>query len=158
MRSPLLLADEPSTALDVTIQAQILELLATLCEESQTTVILVTHDLGVVAGTCNRVNVMYAGRIVESGNTDDIFYSPRMPYTSGLLDSLTPVWGKRTQLLPTIEGQPPDLIDPLPECRFRPRCKYRQPICERSEPLLTPRDDAHHLARCWATEETGWLK
>ncbi|MGH2489605.1 MAG: ABC transporter ATP-binding protein, partial [Candidatus Limnocylindria bacterium] len=122
----LLLADEPTTALDVTIQAQILDLIRSLSEEFGTAVILITHDLGIAAGMCHRVNVMYAGRIVETGVVDDVFEHARHPYAWGLLDSLPRLTESRTTRLRTIEGLPPDLIDPKPECRFSPRCLYAQ--------------------------------
>jgi oligopeptide transport system ATP-binding protein len=154
----LLLADEPTTALDVTIQAQILDLIRSLSEEFGTAVILITHDLGIAAGMCNRVNVMYAGRIVETADVDDIFERPRMPYTWGLMDSLPRLDEERGARLRTIEGLPPDLIDPADACRFAPRCSYVREQCTEHEPQLTPRDQPRHLARCWGTEPGGWLK
>jgi oligopeptide transport system ATP-binding protein len=153
----LLLADEPTTALDVTIQAQILELIRSLSEEFGTAVILITHDLGIAAGMCHRVNVMYAGRIVETGLVDDIFEHPQMPYAWGLLGSLPRIDEERGTRLRTIEGMPPDLINPGGECRFSPRCAYARDKCREAEPELSPRAEAGHLARCWATEPGGWL-
>jgi oligopeptide transport system ATP-binding protein len=155
----LLIADEPTTALDVTIQAQLMELLRSLSTEFRTAVILITHDLGLAAGMCQRVSVMYAGRIVESGAVDDIFERPQMPYTAALLDSrarLDSVPGGR---LRTIEGVPPDLVDPAPECRFAPRCPYRREPCIEREPAMTPRPSTGdgHAARCWGTEPGGWI-
>ncbi len=154
----LLLADEPTTALDVTIQAQILELIRSLSEEFETAVILITHDLGIAAGMCNRVNVMYAGRIVETGEVDVIFENPRMPYAWGLLDSLPRLDEQKGARLRTIEGLPPDLIDPGPECRFSPRCRYVRDICREQEPELSPREEEGHLARCHGTEPGGWIQ
>jgi oligopeptide transport system ATP-binding protein len=154
----LLLADEPTTALDVTIQAQILELIRSLSEEFGTAVILITHDLGIAAGMCHRVNVMYAGRIVETGTVDDLFEKPRMPYSWGLLDSLPRLDEQRGSRLRTIEGLPPDLISPADDCRFAPRCPYVRGVCREREPELNPREEAGHLARCWGTEPGGWIQ
>jgi oligopeptide transport system ATP-binding protein len=155
----LLIADEPTTALDVTIQAQIMELLRSLSVEFRTAVILITHDLGLAAGMCQRVSVMYAGRIVESGAVDDIFERPRMPYTAALLDSRARLDTEPGGRLRTIEGVPPDLLDPAPECRFAPRCPHRREPCTVREPALTPRPSAGegHAARCWGTEPGGWI-
>ena len=121
----LILADEPTTALDVTIQAQILELIQTLSDEFGTAVLMITHDLGIAAGMCDRVNVMYAGRIVETGTVDELFEQPRMPYSWGLLDSLPRIDDVRGDKLRTIEGMPPVLISPPDACRFSPRCPLR---------------------------------
>ena len=154
----LLLADEPTTALDVTIQAQILDLIRSLSAEFGTAVILITHDLGIAAGMCNRINVMYAGRIVETGKVDDIFEQPKMPYSWGLLNSLPRLDEKKGDRLRTIEGLPPDLINPGAECRFSPRCKYVHDICRAQEPELSPREGEAHLARCFGTEPAGWIK
>ena len=153
----LLLADEPTTALDVTIQAQILELIRSLSDEFGTAVILITHDLGIAAGMCHRINVMYAGRIVETGLVDDVFEHSRHPYAWGLLDSLPRLDEQKGARLRTIEGMPPDLLDPGPECRFSPRCKYAHDQCRAEEPELSPRDGEGHLARCFATEAGGWV-
>jgi len=153
----LLLADEPTTALDVTIQAQILELIRRLSEEFGTAVILITHDLGIAAGMCDRINVMYAGRIVETGRVDEIFERPRMPYSWGLLDSLPRLNEETSGKLRTIEGLPPDLIDPGAECRFSPRCPYVRERCRVEEPDLTPREGDRHQARCFGTETGGWI-
>jgi oligopeptide transport system ATP-binding protein len=153
----LILADEPTTALDVTIQAQILELIQRLSVEFHTAVLLITHDLGIAAGMCDRVNVMYAGRIVETGTVDTLFEDPLMPYAWGLLDSLPRIDDVRGERLRTIEGLPPVLIRPEDACRFNPRCVYARDICRSSEPGLTARDEAGHLARCWATEPGGWI-
>ncbi len=153
----LLIADEPTTALDVTIQAQILDLIGRLREQLGMAVILITHDLGVAAGTCDRINVMYAGRIVESGPVDDMFEHPRMPYTHGLLESMPRLDHAVGTLLHTIEGAPPDLIESADRCRFAPRCQYRREVCVESEPALSPRGSGH-LARCWGTESGGWVQ
>jgi oligopeptide transport system ATP-binding protein len=153
----LILADEPTTALDVTIQAQILELIQKLSQEFGTAVLLITHDLGIAAGMCDRVNVMYAGRIVETGSVDELFEEPRMPYAWGLLDSLPRIDDVRGDRLRTIEGMPPILISPADACRFNPRCVYARDICRSKEPALTSRGGTGHQARCWATEQEGWI-
>ncbi|MFL5689360.1 MAG: ABC transporter ATP-binding protein, partial [Chloroflexota bacterium] len=153
----LILADEPTTALDVTIQAQILELIQRLSSEFGTAVLLITHDLGIAAGMCDRVNVMYAGRIVETGTVDTLFENPRMPYAWGLLDSLPRIDDVRGDRLRTIEGLPPLLIAPPKACRFGPRCPYIRDVCRQAEPDLTPREGEDHLARCFATEPDGWI-
>jgi len=155
----LLIADEPTTALDVTVQAQIMELLRSLSREFRTAIILITHDLGIAAGMCQRVSVMYAGRIVETGLVDDIFERPRMPYTRALLDSRPRVDLEPGGRLPTIEGFPPDLVDPDPACRFAPRCAHRREVCLEREPGMTPRPfhGEGHAARCWGTEPGGWI-
>ena len=154
----LILADEPTTALDVTIQAQILELIQRLSDEFHTAVLLITHDLGIAAGMCDRVNVMYAGRIVETGTVDELFENPQMPYAWGLLDSLPRLDDVRGDRLRTIEGLPPLLIDPHDACRFEPRCRFSRDICRQDEPELTPRGETRHQARCWATEPDGWIQ
>ena len=125
----MLIADEPTTALDVTIQAQILEVLKGLRSEADTGIILVTHDLGVVADIADRIAVMYAGRIVEQGTTDEIFYNPQHPYTWGLLGSITRVDRPRPDRLPSISGLPPSLIHPPQGCHFRPRCPHAHDAC-----------------------------
>jgi oligopeptide/dipeptide ABC transporter ATP-binding protein len=153
----LLIADEPTTALDVTIQAQILELIGELSQEYHTAVLMITHDLGIAAGMCDRVNVMYAGRIVETGTVDEMFESPQMPYAWGLLDSLPRIDDVHGERLRTIEGLPPLLIEPADACRFSPRCAFARDPCRASEPALNPRGSASHLARCWATEAGGWI-
>ena len=153
----LLIADEPTTALDVTIQAQILELIQRLSDEFHTAVLMITHDLGIAAGMCDRVNVMYAGRIVETGTVDELFESPQMPYAWGLLDSLPRLDDVRGDRLRTIEGLPPLLIKPPNACRFEPRCRFARDICREQEPALTPRGTTLHEARCHATEPDGWI-
>ena len=132
----LLIADEPTTALDVTVQAQILDLMRDLKRELNTAIILITHDLGVIAGLSDRVMVMYAGNIVETGTVRDIFYSPQHPYTEGLLKSMPRLDEEKHETLTTIPGQPPNLQH-LPEgCNFRPRCLYAFETCEKQDPAL----------------------
>jgi oligopeptide transport system ATP-binding protein len=132
----LLIADEPTTALDVTIQAQILDLLRALVAEHRTALIMITHDLGVVAGICERVNVMYAGTFVETGSADQIFARPRHPYTLGLLQSVPRLDLGRTQALQPIAGQPRNMLSPPASCPFAPRCRYRVEQCLAELPLL----------------------
>jgi oligopeptide transport system ATP-binding protein len=134
----VLIADEPTTALDVTIQAQILELIARLQEELHMAVIIITHDLGVVAGMADRINVMYGGKIVESGPTEQIFEDPRMPYTIGLLRSVPRIDEELDQRLIAIRGTPPDLGKEVDGCHFAPRCDYVQPVCFSKRPPLRP--------------------
>jgi oligopeptide transport system ATP-binding protein len=142
----LVLADEPTTALDVTIQAQILELLRSLMRERGTAVMLITHDLGVVAGMCDRVMVMYAGSIVEEATRRDIFYNPRHPYTIGLLRSVPRLDGARSDRLPQIEGQPPDLARLPRGCPFQARCPFVTEVCRREMPPLRPVGAGHTVA------------
>ncbi|PMP75194.1 MAG: peptide ABC transporter ATP-binding protein [Chloroflexus aggregans] len=143
----LLIADEPTTALDVTIQAQILELINRLREELETAVILITHDLGVVAGMTDRVTVMYAGKVVEEGPTAEIFANPRMPYTIGLLRSIPRLDEERGRRLTPIRGLPPNLIDLPPICPFSPRCDYAREECLARVPELR-RVGPDHRAAC----------
>jgi peptide/nickel transport system ATP-binding protein/oligopeptide transport system ATP-binding protein len=146
----LLIADEPTTALDVTIQAQILEELRTLRNEMNAGVILVTHDLGVVADIADRVVVMYAGRVVEQGTLDQLFYDPLHPYTWGLLGSITRVDSNRSERLPAIPGLPPSLLRPPNGCHFRPRCPFAFDKCTEVPELIARAPDApDHLDRCW---------
>ena len=145
----LLIADEPTTALDVTVQAQILELINGVCTEFGAAVILITHDLGVVAGMTDRVIVMYAGKVVETAPTDELFANPRHPYTLGLLASVPRLDEQRHSQLKTIEGSPPDLIKPPSGCPFMPRCAFARAIC-RTMPALDPlAGNADHLKACW---------
>ena len=144
----LLIADEPTTALDVTVQAQIIELLRDLNRELGTAIILITHNMAVVASLCTRVIVMYAGRIVEQGSTRQIFKSPQHPYTWSLLRSIPRVDEKKHEKLLTISGLPPDLSNPPPGCKFHPRCRFRVDRCLREEPPLDEVDPGQ-LARCW---------
>ncbi|HEX4011776.1 MAG TPA: ABC transporter ATP-binding protein [Solirubrobacteraceae bacterium] len=150
----LLIADEPTTALDVTIQAQILDELRQLRDETGAGVILVTHDLGVVADIADRVIVMYAGRVVEQGTLDDIFYDPQHPYTWGLLGSITRVDSDRSARLPAIPGQPPSLLSPPQGCHFRPRCPHAFEKCREVPPLTNKLPDRPEcLDRCFLTPE-----
>jgi peptide/nickel transport system ATP-binding protein len=150
----LLIADEPTTALDVTIQAQILEELRQLRDQTGAGVILVTHDLGVVADIADRVVVMYAGRVVEQGTLDEIFYDPQMPYTWGLLGSITRVDSDRSERLPAIPGLPPSLLAPPEGCHFRPRCPHAFDRCTEVPELISRVGDApDHLDRCWLEVE-----
>jgi oligopeptide transport system ATP-binding protein len=142
----LVLADEPTTALDVTIQAQILELLRRIMRERNTAVMLITHDLGVVAGMCDRVLVMYAGSIVEEATRREIFYNPRHPYTLGLLRSVPRLDRVRTERLPQIEGLPPDLARLPQGCPFQARCPYVTEICRREMPPLRSVESDHRVA------------
>ena len=156
----LLIADEPTTALDVTIQAQIMELLADLQDRKGTAIILVTHDLGVVAGVADRVLVMYAGRIVEKADVRTLFAHPKHPYTLGLLGSLPKFDTQGEATLTAIPGGPPDMSEPIVGCSFRPRCEYAMDVCVSDDPALTPRGDTPlgrpgslpvvHLAACHA--------
>ncbi len=147
----LLIADEPTTALDVTIQAQILELIQRLCQELGTAVILITHNLGVVARYARRVNVMYAGKIIERGLAREIYYEPAHPYTLGLLRSVPRLDVTRRSRLEGVEGLPPDL-DFLPKgCAFYPRCPFHMERCLEEIPPLEPVADGH-VAACWASE------
>jgi oligopeptide/dipeptide ABC transporter ATP-binding protein len=150
----LLIADEPTTALDVTIQAQILRELVTLRDETGAGIILVTHDLGVVADVADRVLVMYGGRVVEQGTLDELFYDPQHPYTWGLLGSITRLDRDRSQRLPAIPGAPPSMLRPPEGCHFRARCPHEFAKCP-EVPALEARvaDAADHLDRCWLSPE-----
>jgi peptide/nickel transport system ATP-binding protein len=149
----VLIADEPTTALDVTIQAQILERIRTLRDETGAAVMLVTHDLGVVADIADRVAVMYAGRIVEEGTLDDIFYDPQHPYTWGLLGSIPRVDKRRPGRLPAIAGLPPSLADRPDGCHFRPRCPHEFEECPKVPPLEARTEKPAHRDRCWLSVE-----
>jgi len=151
----LLLADEPTTALDVTIQDQILKLLMRLSQELGMAMVLVTHDLGVVAETCNRVSVMYAGRVVETGRTADVFARPRHAYTYALLRAMPRGGAVREPLVP-IPGQPPRLDRPIAGCPFVPRCAFAEPRCSTTPPLAEVAP-AHHAA-CWAADRLALLE
>ncbi len=153
----VLIADEPTTALDVTIQAQILDLLRTVNREFGTATILITHNLGVVAGMCERVMVMYAGKVVESGPTVDVFAHPKHPYTWSLLRSIPRLDAERHEPLKPIEGLPPNLIDLPPGCAFQPRCPFRIERCSRDTPALN-RVGETQLAACWVTQAGTELK
>ncbi|CAN5245936.1 ABC transporter ATP-binding protein [soil metagenome] len=150
----LLIADEPTTALDVTIQAQILDLMKTLQAEHNTAVMLITHDLGVVAGMSDRINVMYAGHVVETATAEELFANPRHPYTVGLLNSIPRLDSEVREKLDPIRGLPPDLID-LPDlCPFVPRCDYAREKCEQQNPPLLDVAPGHRSA-CWFWEEVS---
>jgi oligopeptide/dipeptide ABC transporter ATP-binding protein len=147
----VLIADEPTTALDVTIQAQILDLLREVNREFGTATILITHNLGVVAGMCERVLVMYAGRIVESGPTKDVFAHPKHPYTWSLLRSIPRLDAEKHEPLRPIEGVPPHLVDLPAGCAFHPRCAFRIERCSRDTPSLERVGDTQ-MAACWVTQ------
>jgi oligopeptide/dipeptide ABC transporter ATP-binding protein len=149
----ILIADEPTTALDVTIQAQIVELIGRLKDDFNSAVIMITHDLGVVADIADEILVMYAGRVVERASTRDLFYDPQMPYTWGLLGSIPRLDRPRPERLYSIKGTPPSLINLPKGCKFRPRCPHAFDKCM-EEPRLEQRVEAHgHLDRCWLDVE-----
>ena len=150
----LIIADEPTTALDVTIQAQILDLMGVLQQERDTGVILVTHSMGVVAGMADRIQVMYAGHIVETASTEEIFANPRHPYTVGLMKSIPRLDAQRREKLEPIRGLPPDLIDLPDMCPFVPRCNYAREKCEQKNPPLLKVEEGHYSA-CWFWEEVS---
>src|SRR5699024_6111072 len=147
----VLIADEPTTALDVTIQAQILDLMRSLQERTGTAIILITHDLGVVANAAHRVAVMYGGKIVETGTVDEIFYNPKHPYTWGLLGSM-PKMDNKGKALQAIPGSPPDLKDPPKGCPFAARCPYAMKVCKDHMPDYTELSDTQKSA-CWLLDE-----
>ena len=153
----VLIADEPTTALDVTIQAQILDLLRQVNREFGTATILITHNLGVVAGMCERVMVMYAGKVVESGPTTDVFAHPKHPYTWSLLRSIPRLDAERHEPLKPIEGLPPNLIDLPKGCAFHPRCPFKIERCSRDTPPLN-RVGETQMAACWVTQAGTELK
>jgi oligopeptide transport system ATP-binding protein len=148
----LLIADEPTTALDVTIQAQILELMMDLKKKLNMSIILITHDLGVVAGACDRIAVMYAGKVVECGSTDEIFYQPSHEYTKGLLMSIPNLKEREHKRLVPIEGLPVDMLNPPAGCPFGPRCRSCMKICLERMPDNTPLSDTHYSA-CWLLDK-----
>ena len=149
----LIIADEPTTALDVTIQAQILELMKQLTHRLDVALIIITHNLGVVARYANRVNVMYAGRIVESGPAAQIYRDPRHPYTMALLRSVPRLDRPRQARLDPVDGQPPDLTRLDAGCSFRPRCRFAIEACARARPPLQPAGNEAHLAACFRSNE-----
>ena len=148
----LLIADEPTTALDVTIQAQILELMQELRKKLGMSIIMITHDLGVVASMCERIAVMYAGHIVEYGTTDEIFYEPSHEYTKGLINSIPKLTTEESERLVPIEGQPVDLLNPPAGCPFAPRCRSCMKICLRRMPPKTQLSDTHY-SYCWLRQK-----
>ncbi|SMO82957.1 ABC transporter ATP-binding protein [Melghirimyces algeriensis] len=145
----LLIADEPTTALDVTIQAQILELMNDLKEKLETSIILITHDLGVVADVADRVVVMYAGKVIETGTVEEIFYRPRHPYTWGLMGSMPRLDLEQEKELTPILGTPPDLLSPPKGCPFAARCKHAMKVCQQEMPETTEVDSETHKVNCW---------
>jgi oligopeptide/dipeptide ABC transporter ATP-binding protein len=151
----LIIADEPTTALDVTIQAQILELMKELTRRLEVALIIITHNLGVVARYANRVNVMYAGRIVESGPAAAIYHAPRHPYTIALLRSVPRLDRPRRERLDPVEGQPPDLTRLDGGCAFRPRCRFAVAACAESQPPLVQAGSLRHLAACFRSDEVA---
>ena len=148
----LLIADEPTTALDVTIQAQILELMQDLRQKLGMSIIMITHDLGVVASMCERIAVMYAGHIVEYGTTDEIFYEPSHEYTKGLINSIPKLTTEESERLVPIEGQPVDLLNPPAGCPFAPRCRSCMKVCLRRMPPKTQLSDTHY-SYCWLRQK-----
>jgi oligopeptide/dipeptide ABC transporter ATP-binding protein len=154
----VMIADEPTTALDVTVQAQVLEALEAARAEVGAALVLITHDLGVIAGHADRICVMYAGKLVESGTIDEIFYQPRMPYSLGLLGSLPRVDEGRASRLTPIVGQPPSLLNLPPGCPFRPRCPLAQDVCEELEPDLLAVNGTAHTAACHFSAQLEGMK
>jgi oligopeptide transport system ATP-binding protein len=150
----ILIADEPTTALDVTIQAQILEIIKDLSVQLNTAVILITHDLGVVSGMCDKICVMYAGRMVERAPTDDLFAAPKHPYTQGLIHSVPRLDRSTRERLFSISGAPPSLINMPDCCPFHPRCAHAMDICRKKYPDEIEIDDKHRVS-CWLFAETG---
>ena len=142
----MVIADEPTTALDVTIQAQILDLLTHLKQSTQTSIIMITHDLGVIASMCSRILVMYGGIIVEEGDVREIFYQPRHPYTWGLLNSIPKARSDRGEKLIPIKGTPPDMLMPPKGCPFAPRCRYCMPVCREYMPPRTVLSETHAVS------------
>ena len=153
----LLIADEPTTALDVTIQAQILELMQELRQKLGMSIIMITHDLGVVASMCERIAVMYAGHIVEYGTADEIFYEPKHEYTKGLINSIPKLSAQEIERLVPIEGQPVDLLNPPAGCPFAPRCANCKKICLREMPPKTELSDTHY-SHCWLLQKEEFEK
>ena len=153
----LLIADEPTTALDVTIQAQILELMQELRQKLGMSIIMITHDLGVVASMCERIAVMYAGHIVEYGTADEIFYEPKHEYTKGLINSIPKLSAQEIERLVPIEGQPVDLLNPPAGCPFAPRCANCMKICLREMPPKTEHSDTHY-SHCWLLQKEEFEK
>ncbi len=153
----VILADEPTTALDVTVQAQVLGSLRTALEETRAALLLITHDLGVIAGLADRVLVMYAGRPVEVGTVEQIFYRPAMPYTHGLLGSLPRLDAEGSERLRQIPGSPPSIVGSSTGCPFAPRCPMRKEICDIEEPGLRPVAGSDHAAACHFADEVGGM-
>lgn len=143
----ILIGDEPGTALDVIVQAQTLKLLRDLKDRLGLSMILISHDLSIIAETCDKVAIMYAGKIVEYGDAISIFKNPLHPYTQGLIKAFPSIKGERVRLS-SIPGQPPDLLHPPPACRFNPRCPYVMDVCKKQEPILQEQSDRNHLVAC----------
>lgn len=148
----ILIADEPTTALDVSVQVQILDLIKDLAKRLGTAVIFITHDLGVVANMCNRVYVMYAGRMIENTDVSRLFANPTHPYTQGLIDSVVQLYEKKEESLKIIEGQPPMLINVPNACLFYPRCKFAMDVCKRERPRKLEVSEKHYV-ECWLTTQ-----
>ena len=151
----LIVADEPTTALDVTVQAQILDLLKDITKESNAGVIIITHDLGVVASLCDRISIMYGGNIMEEGTTDEIFYDPKHPYTKGLLNSIANSNVDHREPLKPIPGTPPDLLKLGDQCPFASRCSEAMEICTKASPLVTEFGETHKC-KCWLHCKERW--
>lgn len=151
----LIVADEPTTALDVTVQAQILDLLKDITRESNAGVIIITHDLGVVASLCDRISIMYGGNIMEEGTTDEIFYDPKHPYTKGLLNSIANSNIDHREPLKPIPGTPPDLLKLGDQCPFASRCSEAMEICTKASPLVTEFGEKHKC-KCWLHCKDRW--
>ena len=149
----VIIADEPTTALDVTVQSQVLEALQVAQDETGAALVMITHDLGVIAGHVDRVNVMYAGKLVETGTVDEVFYTPSMPYTLGLLGSLPRLDEARAHRLTPIRGTPPSLLHLPPGCPFAPRCPMARELCTTSEPQLEAVSASGHAAACHFSDE-----
>jgi peptide/nickel transport system ATP-binding protein len=149
----LVIADEPATALDVIVQAQVLQLIRTLKEKLDISLILITHDLSIIADTCEKIAVMYAGKIVEYGDVVTIFKEPLHPYTQGLIGAFPNLWSQRTRIL-SIPGSPPDLISPPKGCRFHPRCKFAMEICRVKEPTIYFDKNKGHYVSCHLISKT----
>ena len=143
----MLIGDEPGTALDVIVQAQTLKLLRDLKDRLGLSMILISHDLSIIAETCEKVAIMYAGKIVEYGDARSIFKNPQHPYTQGLIKAFPSIKGERVRMT-SIPGQPPDLLHPPPACRFNPRCPFVMDVCKREEPMLIEHGEKNHLAAC----------
>lgn len=151
-RPSLVICDEPTTSLDVTIEAQILDLLLELREKLGTSIIMITHDLGVIARMCDRVVVMYGGKVVEQGTAQEIFYNTAHPYTKGLMDSIAKLDTKKGERLKPIEGTPPDLFFPPKGCPFAARCEYAMDVCKENPPYKY-RLSEEHVTNCWLQHE-----
>lgn len=143
----LVIADEPGTALDVIVQAQTLKLMRELKERLGLSMVLISHDLSIIAETCEKVAIMYAGRIVEYGDAEDVYGEPLHPYTQGLIKAFPSIKGAKTRLA-SIPGQPPDLLNPPPACRFNPRCPYVMDVCRKVDPVLEKVGKGDHLVSC----------